>query len=113
MPWEAIVRLEALSSQEMRQIDRADRQYLLCRMGEELFLLDNECPHAGGPLAMGNFSPPLVICPWHAWEFDCRTGECVHSSKASIRRYPVELRDGVVYGDFPDEAQRGCLSCPT
>ena len=39
--------------------------------------VDNECPHRGGPLGEGELEGCLVTCPWHAWQFDVRTGESV------------------------------------
>ena len=51
---------------------------------------------------MGNFSPPFLVCPWHAWEFDCRNGQCVHADDAAVRQYPVEIRDGEICVEFPD-----------
>ena len=86
----------------MQQVVAGGTELVLCRYNGEFFALENECPHAGGPLAMGNFSGPLIACPWHAWEFDCRTGECVHSAKARVRSFPLELRDGAIYVDIPE-----------
>ncbi len=56
--------------------------------------LDNICPHAGGPLAMGWLVDSVVVCPWHAWEFDIRTGRCVTSDVYHVRAYPVREVDG-------------------
>lgn len=86
----------------MLQVTLDGADLVVCRHGGEVFALENECPHAGGPLAMGNFSPPLVACPWHAWEFDCRTGECVHNDRASVRRFPVEERDGSAFVEISE-----------
>jgi nitrite reductase/ring-hydroxylating ferredoxin subunit len=102
MAWEEVGALSGLADGEMSQFARQNDAFVVCRIGQEVFVLDDECPHAGGPLSMGNFSPPLLICPWHAWEFDCRSGQCVHSSKAALKRYPVELRDGRIFADLPD-----------
>lgn len=102
MPWQPLIASAEVADGEMRQIEFASQQLLLCRSGEQLFALANECPHAGGPLAMGNFSPPYIACPWHAWEFDCRTGECVSLPAARVTRYPVEIRAGHVWVDLPE-----------
>jgi len=39
--------------------------------------IDDECPHRGGPLGEGELDGCLVMCPWHAWQFDVTTGESV------------------------------------
>src|SRR4051812_14016342 len=37
-------------------------------------VLDNRCPHQGGPLGDGQLENGYVICPWHAYEYDPTTG---------------------------------------
>lgn len=39
--------------------------------------IDDECPHRGGPLGEGELDGCLVMCPWHAWQFDVTSGESV------------------------------------
>jgi nitrite reductase/ring-hydroxylating ferredoxin subunit len=107
MAWEELGPVTSLADGNASQYARETDAFVVCRMGDEVFVLDDECPHSGGPLSMGNFSPPLLICPWHAWEFDCRSGQCVHSAKAAVRRYPVEIREGRIFADLPDERQSG------
>lgn len=87
---------------DMQQALVGGKDLVVCRFEGQFFALENECPHAGGPLAMGNFSGPLIACPWHAWEFDCRTGACVHSDKARLARFAVQRRDGAVFVEIPD-----------
>lgn len=102
MAWETIGPADAVPDGEMVAVPRDAGAVVVCRMGDEFFVLEDRCPHANGPISMGNFSPPLLVCPWHAWEFDCRSGHCVHSDQAAVRRYRVEIRDGEIYAEFPD-----------
>jgi nitrite reductase (NADH) small subunit len=102
VPWVSLFPLEALREGAVCELkDRTGSDLLACRAEGQVFVLDNECPHAGGPLAMGNFAPPYLSCPWHAWEFDCRTGECAHQPAVKVRTHPVEIRDGQVWADLP------------
>ena len=71
---------------------------------------ENSCPHAGGPVCQGRIMPRLeeqldanqqslgmcfskvrqnVVCPWHGYEYDLRTG--VHQGHSSYRLRPVAL----------------------
>lgn len=68
----------------------------------EVRALSGVCPHLNGPLAQGNFVDGVVVCPWHAWEFDTATGVCTHNAHAAVARYRVEVRDGVVYVEAPE-----------
>jgi nitrite reductase (NADH) small subunit len=106
MAWVGLFPLDELSEGDMRQVDSVPgADLVVCHADGQVFVLDNECPHAGGPLAMGNFAPPFIACPWHAWEFDCRSGECAHQPATRLHTYPVEIRDGKVWALLPQPSE--------
>jgi len=37
-------------------------------------VLDGTCPHEGGPLGEGSIEGGKLVCPWHAFAFDLKTG---------------------------------------
>ncbi len=76
------------------------------------------CPHQGGPACEGlimakveevihedktyhgmrfNHDELHIVCPWHGWEFDLATGECVADGTYSLRKYEVDIRGDEVY----------------
>ena len=59
--------------------------------GGEVFALDADCPHEGGPLAEGALEGKAVTCPWHNYQFDLTTGACAPDPSLSVKRYPVGL----------------------
>lgn len=63
---------------------------------EQVFVIDNACPHAGGNLSAGDVMEGVVTCPWHQWQFDLVTGICVDSAAARVHKYPARIRDGWV-----------------
>ena len=38
----------------------------------------------------------IIRCPWHLWEFDIATGECLVDPQMRVKTYPVAIEDGVV-----------------
>ena len=42
---------------------------------DEVFALDDRCPHKGGPLSQGIVHGHAVACPLHNWVIDLATGE--------------------------------------
>lgn len=52
----------------------ADRALCLTRTEEGFRVLDNRCPHQGGPLGEGHIEQGWVMCPWHGFEYDPVTG---------------------------------------
>ena len=72
---------------------------------ERLVVIDNACPHASGNLSGGEVTRNRVRCPSHEWEFDLDRGVCTQSSRATVHRYPVELREGVVWANLPNASE--------
>lgn len=68
-------RLAELPPGRMAEVSAHGRTYVLCNVAGEIYALDGICPHRGAPLAHGALHDHTLVCPWHAWEFDCRTGE--------------------------------------
>ena len=55
------------------------------------YAIDDTCPHQGGPLGEGELEGCLLTCPWHAWQFDVRTGDSVtDDSKVAVYECKVE-----------------------
>ena len=70
-------------------------KYIICNLDGEFHCFSGVCPHAGGPLAEGLLVEGTLICPWHGWEFDCRSGLCKTVPGKMLRRYPVVVKDGM------------------
>jgi nitrite reductase/ring-hydroxylating ferredoxin subunit len=79
---------------------------------------ENRCCHQGGPVCtgevIGRYEQVLrsdrtvagerfaddevrIACPWHGWEYDLETGECIADRRFRLRRVEVEVRDGEAY----------------
>jgi nitrite reductase/ring-hydroxylating ferredoxin subunit len=59
------------------------------------------CPHESGPLAEGWLEGDSVVCPWHGFDFDVRTGRCLVDEALTIPVYPVRTSDGAIEVDLP------------
>ena len=62
----------------------------------EYYAIEDNCLHAGGPLHEGRLEERTVVCPWHDWRFDLKTGACDLNPKVNLDRYPVRVRDGFI-----------------
>jgi nitrite reductase/ring-hydroxylating ferredoxin subunit len=67
--------------------------------------VDDRCPHTGGPLADGQVVDGCVICPWHGWVYELRTGEKVVGSHSAggVGVYEVVVEGNEVKVRIPDE----------
>ncbi len=55
------------------------------------YAIDNTCVHRGGPLGEGELEGDIVTCPWHAWEYNVKTGVSVNNPAASVKTYQVNV----------------------
>jgi 3-phenylpropionate/trans-cinnamate dioxygenase ferredoxin subunit len=69
------------------------RKIALFNLNGDLFGIDDECPHEGGPLSEGSVEGDSVSCPWHGSVFNIKTG-AVEAPPAveGVRRYNVRVR---------------------
>jgi nitrite reductase (NADH) small subunit len=58
--------------------------------------MDNVCLHQGGPLGEGTIENGKVVCPWHGWAYDPKSGEATHNAKAKVAVYPLKIENGDV-----------------
>ena len=68
------------------------------RNGEdEVFAVDDRCPHRGGPLSQGIVFDRRVACPLHNWTIHLDTGEAAPPDRGCTHRYRVRVDKGVVF----------------
>ena len=81
------------------------------------YAYSNTCLHAGGPACEGIIINNVVdvieqdrtyhgqiygdemhfVCPWHGYEYDLKTGECIGDRKQKLRKYQVVTRGDDIY----------------
>ena len=69
--------------------------------GGRIIAIDAECPHEGGPLQEGTIEDGCVVCPWHAYRFDMKSGRCVTDENLGVKTYPTSIEDGTVWVEVP------------
>ena len=68
------------------------------------YATSNTCIHRGGPLGQGMLDGAAVMCPWHAWSWDVRTGENTANPSLRIATYEVKVDEGDVLVRVPGAA---------
>lgn len=63
----------------------------LFNIGGTFYALDNMCIHRSGPLGDGMCDATTVTCPWHGWQFDLGSGECLNVPGQRVDRYEVRV----------------------
>lgn len=50
------------------------RALVVLRVGDEIYAIANQCPHAGRPLEEGEVRGKTITCPYHGYAYNLRTG---------------------------------------
>lgn len=116
---EVFVAHEAEIADGGRKVVIADEQEIgVFRVEGALYAWRNECPHQGGPICQGRLMQGVeerldgerrslgihhadgvtnIVCPWHGYEFNVRTGRHAGIAAIRLKGVPVRLRDGDIY----------------
>jgi nitrite reductase (NADH) small subunit len=86
---------ELPATNEAKEFSCGDKTICLANINGEIGAMDNVCPHRGGPLGEGLIEGGKVVCPWHGWAWDPRTGES-DPPGLKVMLYPVKIEDGDV-----------------
>ena len=63
---------------------------------DEVFALDDRCPHKGGPLSQGIVYGKQVACPLHNWQIDLASGEALAPDVGCAHRHAARVENGRV-----------------
>ena len=96
--WIELGNISAVPRRGARCVNTPGGKIAVFRTAEDqIFAIENRCPHKGGPLSEGIVHGASVTCPLHNWVFDLATGEAQGADEGSVRTYPVKVEDGVIF----------------
>ena len=64
---------------------------------DEVFALDDRCPHKGGPLSQGIVHNRRVTCPLHNFVIELETGRAVAPDEGCTHAHPARVENGMVW----------------
>lgn len=80
----------------VREVIIEARSYAICNTAGQFYAVSGDCPHRNGPLGHGALHGYDLLCPWHLWDFDIRTGRSSAAPDCIIATYPVTVENGTV-----------------
>jgi nitrite reductase (NADH) small subunit len=76
---------------EAKEIEVMGVGICLANIDGTLSAMENTCPHSGGPLGQGLVQGDHVVCPWHGWSFNVKTGVAEDSGGERVQVFPVKI----------------------
>lgn len=74
MAFVKVAKLSQFPAGSLTEVVAGGEPYALCNVAGRVTAIGGTCLHRGGPLGQGALHGNHVVCPWHAWEWDCETG---------------------------------------
>ena len=105
--WIDIAALDAIPQRGARVVKTVHGCVAVFRTGsDDVYALDNACPHKNGPLAEGIVHGASVTCPLHNWVISLETGLVQGNDEGQVATYPAKVADGRVLLDATFLTQR-------
>src|SRR6476659_10943813 len=76
---------------EAKEFACGDKVICVANVNGVISAIDNVCLHRGGPLGQGTIEGDKLVCPWHGWQFDPKTGAVGHAPDQRITTYPLTI----------------------
>jgi nitrite reductase (NADH) small subunit len=97
MPFVKVAAAAGIEADSVTEVLVGDTPYAICNVGGIITALDGICPHSGGPLGQGAINGSNVVCPWHAWEWNCATGENDMDPAKKVATCEVKIEGGDIF----------------
>src|SRR5258708_31584207 len=101
MPFHPVGPVPQLPPGCLTEVTVGEKLIALCNVDGAIHALDGTCPHRGASLGQGALHGSLVVCPWHAWEFDCTTGTHDYDPSIQLATYEVKVEGDDIAVDLP------------
>jgi nitrite reductase/ring-hydroxylating ferredoxin subunit len=113
-----IGKADEFAERDRRIVAVGDSEIGVFRVGGEFFAYENHCVHQGGPICQGQIRERVIealaadktslglrydhgtlhlVCPWHGYEYDIKTGRHPGRRQARLKSYAVKLKGEDVY----------------
>ena len=118
MPEVFVAKIADLPEGERKIVQHGAHDIGVFHWDGQFYAYANMCLHQGGPACEGltiakveeRLMPDMTskglyfsdtelhfVCPWHGYEYDIKTGECVSDRKLKLRKYEVIQKGDEVY----------------
>jgi nitrite reductase/ring-hydroxylating ferredoxin subunit len=117
MPDVFVSKASEMEDGDRRIVTVDHREIGVFRKDGAYYAYSNYCVHAGGPVCEGliinrvvdiiardktyegqTFSDEVhFVCPWHGYEYDLKTGECVGDRRLKLKKFDVVERGDEIF----------------
>ena len=94
MNWVEIGKLSDIPLRGARCVKTPQGKVAVFRTADnEVFAIEDHCPHKGGPLSQGIVHGKAVTCPLHNWVISLETGRALGADEGAVRTIPLRVEE--------------------
>ncbi|MUZ71524.1 nitrite reductase small subunit NirD [Agrobacterium vitis] len=95
--WTSIGHIDDIPLRGARCVKTHQGKIAVFRTAEnEVFAIEDHCPHKGGPLSQGIVHGKAVTCPLHNWVISLESGKALGADEGAVRTIAVRNVDGAL-----------------
>ncbi len=99
--WMKVCALDEIPKLGARVVQHGGIDIAVFRNAEdEVFAVEDRCPHKGGPLSQGIVHGRKVTCPLHGWNIELDSGCAVAPDEGCAREFPIKIEGSQVWLDL-------------
>lgn len=117
MAWTKILEVNALSPGAREVVKVGNRNILVLNHENQLYAVENSCPHLKLPMKSGKIQDGTIVCSFHRSAFDLNSGEVktwcpwppgvgklmgMVAKEKNLPVFPVRVEDGSILIDLPE-----------
>ncbi|PLX39455.1 MAG: nitrite reductase (NAD(P)H) small subunit [Hyphomicrobiales bacterium] len=98
MNWTEIGTINDIPRRGARCINTPSGKVAVFRtIDDEVYAIEDRCPHKGGPLSQGIVHGASVTCPLHNWVISLETGKAQGADEGKVKTIPAKVENGTLF----------------
>lgn len=98
-----VAEVDDLAEGELLGVEAHGEPICLAKVDGVVYAFTDNCTHVSGPLNEGELEDEVLTCPWHAAQFDVRSGKVLRGpARQDIATYAVRMEEEAIWVDVPD-----------
>ncbi|MBS2007560.1 MAG: NifU family protein [Cyanobacteria bacterium SZAS TMP-1] len=98
--WIFVANFDELPDNELVVREISGESVILARLDSNVVCYQNACAHLGMALDMGEVKDGVLKCPYHAFEYVLKSGECITVPEVQLHTHAVRVVDNRVEVSF-------------
>ena len=92
--WHRVANINDIPLRGSRRVQLTDHKIALFRTADDnVYALQDSCPHKAGPLSAGIVHDDCVTCPLHNWVISLKSGKAQGADSGCTPVFPIKVVD--------------------